>query len=570
MGGFLSAFTLSAQVVRNEMNPVFKTNLEKSYRKVPKAERSHEDFKKAYRYYLKRENDSTIVYCGRYLGQKKRNRELQNMAHLFRAESLVQKQLYSEAEKDLRKVSKSFSLYPIIILNQANIKMLSNDYEEAIAFFEKLKQQVDFHTVGITKSAIDHNLGVCYLYLKDMDKSEQYLMSALKQQEIEKDTINLIGTYGDIANLFYEQYRDSEAIPFFLKAYDLAQTTDNFELKKRTARNMAVVEENRKDFEKSVAYRKEYDRWKDSLNNQQEIWEIAQLEKRHLAETKQREIGILQLENDLREKQQKWILLGAAALLLVLVLIIYFYWQKIRSSAIIAEQRESLDKLNAFKNRLFSIVSHDLRSSVHGLRRSTEQLRNEVPEADVKLKSLVNQQGAIANSTYGMLDNLLNWALLQSNEIYFNPEKISLKRLVPQVVLNYQPLLDQKGMHLDIDVAAATKVMADVDSVKIVLRNVLDNAIKFSPEGSTLKLKSEEEGEVCELRITDQGSGMTPEQLSMVVEQSAQVSKESDGGSGTGLGVRLCASFMLKNNGSFRMESEAGNGTTVILSFEKA
>ena len=197
--------------------------------------------------------------------------------------------------------------------------------------------------------------------------------------------------------------------------------------------------------------------------------------------------------------------------------------------------------------------------------------KEEIPNEDSKLKTLVNQQGAIANSTYGMLDNLLNWALLQSDEIYFHPEKISLKRLIPQVVLNYQPLLDQKNISLETDVPVDAKVNADNDSVKIVLRNVLDNAMKFTPEKGSLDISANVQNDIVELRIKDSGSGMTPEQLAIVVEQSSQVSKESgEERSGTGLGVRLCASFMSKNNGSFHIESEEGKGTTVVLRFEKA
>jgi signal transduction histidine kinase len=406
--------------------------------------------------------------------------------------------------------------------------------------------------------------------LEDYSKSEQYLLRSIGSQEAKRDTAFTVGAYTNLANLYYTQYKDEEAFKYFLASYDLSSKTTNHKLKENSSLNMAVFEENRKDFQKSIVYRKEYDRWKDSTNNQEKVWKIAQLEKKYIAETKQREIGLLQRENDLKEEQQNWILIGAAVLLLVLFLIVYFYWQKIRSSAIISEQRESLDKLNAFKNRLFSIVSHDLRSSVNGLRRSTEQLRNEVPEENSSLKALVNQQGAIANSTYGMLDNLLNWALLQSDEIYFHQEKVSLKRLLPQVVLNYQPLLDQKNISLEVEVPVDAKVLADTDSTKIVLRNILDNATKFTPEGGSIKISAIVEKEYCELNIKDSGSGMTEEQLALVMEQSAQVSKESgEEGSGTGLGVRLCTSFMLKNNGSFRMESSAGNGTTVILTFEK-
>lgn len=545
---------------------------------IPSSKRAELNFEKAYKYFLKSETDSTIVYSGRYLLQKDKDSRLEDFALFFRSKSFLDKNLLSESKKDLNRISPSFKLYGSVMAAQANIMFRERKYAESLALSLKVKDKGRLAENGVLESSLDHNIGLCYMMLQDYENSEHYLNLSLEQQLKTTDTNLIVGGYMDLANLYYQQYLDDKAIPNFQKAYELAGQTDDYKLRRIAALNMSVVEENRGDLEKSLAYRKEYDQWKDSTNNQEKVWEIAQIEKRHLADTKQREIGLLQRknslverENELKSKERNAILIGAGVLLLVLVLIIYFYYQKIRSSAIIAEQRESLDKLNGFKNRLFSIVSHDLRSSVHGLRRSTEQLREEIPNEDSKLKTLVNQQGAIANSTYGMLDNLLNWALLQSDEIYFHPEKISLKRLIPQVVLNYQPLLDQKNISLETDVPVDAKVNADNDSVKIVLRNVLDNAMKFTPEKGNLNISANVQNDIVELRIKDSGPGMSPEQLAIVVEQSSQVSKESgEERSGTGLGVRLCASFMSKNNGSFRIESEEGEGTTVVLRFEKA
>ncbi|MCR9173379.1 MAG: ATP-binding protein [bacterium] len=527
---------------------------------------------------MQEQDDSTIIYSGRYLSKKDRNSQLAEFVHYFRGRSFYNKGLYKDAGGDFANISKNFPLYNLVHASQAEVLFKQGEYDTALTIYLNVLEGGDFEKNAISESSINHNAGICYMLKQDYENAEKYLLRSLDQQLKTKDTARIIGGYIDVANLYYEQYLDDKAIPNFVKAYELAYQTDDFVLRRTAALNMAVVEENRGNLEKSLAFRKEYDQWKDSTNNQEKVWEIAQIEKRHLAETKQREIGLLQKktrlaeqEKELKAKERNTILIGAGVLLLVLVLIIYFYYQKIRSSAIIAEQRESLDKLNAFKNRLFSIVSHDLRSSVHGLRRSTEQLRDEVPSENAQLKSLVNQQGAIANATYGMLDNLLNWALLQSDEIYFHAEKISLKRLVPQVVINYQPLLDQKNISLSTDVPADGKIYADNDSVKIVLRNVLDNAIKFTPENGSLDISAKVEGNQIALRIKDSGPGMTSEQLAMVIDQSSQVSKESgEERSGTGLGVRLCASFMSKNNGSFHIESEEGAGTTVILRFEKA
>lgn len=529
------------------------------------------NFRKARSSFLDGNHDSTIVYAGRFLDKKSTKKQLKNFALYFRGRAFREKGLFTEAAKDLSRISTAFPMKSALLTERADLFLLKSEFERALDLYLEVSSRDEQDQQTINIGANQHKIGICYLMTENYPKAEEYLLLAIERLSGDGDNDRLIASYGDLANVYYNQYLDDEAIVYFTKAYELAKESEDFDLKLTTAENMAVVEENRGDFEKSLEYRKEYDRWKDSLNNQRKVWEIAQIEKKHIAETKQREIGLLQRENDLKSQQRNGIMIGAGALLVVLVLLIYLYWQKIRSSAIIAEQRESLDKLNAFKNRLFSIVSHDLRSSVHGLRRSTEQLRDQIPQEDSELKSLVNQQGAMANSTFGMLDNLLNWALLQSDEIYFHREKISLKRLLPQVVMNYQPLLEQKKIELKQDIPADAKILADIDSTKIVLRNVLDNAIKFTPEGGSIHIVAENKDDHCVLRLKDSGSGMTAEQLMLLKEQSSRVSRESSSeASGTGLGVRLCTSFMLRNNGTFDIESIANQGTTVILSFQKA
>ena len=170
------------------------------------------------------------------------------------------------------------------------------------------------------------------MHLEKYEASEKYLLKSLDAQLIAADTNMIVGTYMDLANLYYTQYKDDQAIPYFQKAYDLASKTQNYTLRQNAALNMSVVEENRKEFEKSIQYRKEYDRWKDSVNDQQQVWEIAQLEKRIVAETKQREIGLLERENAIKLKERNAVLIGAGVLLLVLVLLIILYRLKVKAN----------------------------------------------------------------------------------------------------------------------------------------------------------------------------------------------------------------------------------------------
>lgn len=563
----LFIWIFSFQLTNGQESTALKSKIKQELTAISLEERQDVVFKKAYKFYIAESYDSAIVYSSQYLRRPSKNKQLQEFCLFFRGSSFLKKGLFKEAGIDFSKVKKSFPLYPALQFQQANLYLISGDYNKALRLLKQLKQESRLKEIGVKESLLEHNIGICYLHLEQYADSEIHLKHALEMQLKEKDTALIIGGYMDLANLYYNQILDDQAIPYFQKAYELAKLTKDYQLRSNAALNMSVVEENRQDFVKSLEYRKEYDGWKDSLNDQQKVWEIAQIEKRHATQEKQRQIHLLEVENGVKSKERNMVLIGAGLLVAILVLLIYFYRQKVKTNHLIISQKERLDELNSFKNRLFSIVSHDLRSSVNGLRVSTDKLRVITSERDdAELKKLIDTQGAIANSTFGLLDNLLNWALLQSDQIYFHFEKIKLDKVVAHVTHSFLPLLDQKGMTLKTEIPLGIKVAADLDSFKIVLRNVLDNAIKFSPEGSELLIEANESGDLCFIRVHDQGPGMTPEQLAIVQEQSAKVSKENKSDQlGTGLGVRLCQSFMIKNKGAFEISSEIGKGTTITL-----
>lgn len=533
---------------------------------IPKKERNNLDFKKSLHFFSLESYDSTIVYTNRYLQGNDANDKLKDYCLLFRGYSFAKKGLYKEAIKSYDRISTRFSLYPFVISQQGNLALVLGDYEKALYLFKSLDNVKTIERFALHESSIQHNIGICYLHLEQDSEAEHHLMKALEMQLSEKDTALIVGSYMDLANLYYNQYRDAEAIPYFLKAYEMTLLIDNFELKHRSALNMSIVEENRGNFEQAIEYRKEYDRWRDSLNNQQKVWEIAELEKRHLSEQKQREIGLLEKDNKIKETERNAMILGSVVLLFVIALLVYAYRMTAKRNKLIAAQKEALDELNAFKNRLFSIVGHDLRSTVHALRVSTTAIRERVAEgSDEDLKKLAAKQGSIANATYGLLDNLLHWALLQSDQVHFIKERHSVSRLLKQVIVNYEPLLEQKSIGLILDIEKSVKVYADADSVKIVLRNLLDNAIKFSGENGRIEISAKEEDDQCCIRIRDNGEGVSPETLAILMEQSAHVSRSNQKQSSTGLGMQLCKSFIEKNGGNILINSEKGVYFEVLI-----
>ena len=164
---------------------------------------------------------------------------------------------------------------------------------------------------------------------------------------------------------------------------------------------MAVVEENRKDLTKAMVYRKEYDIWKDSLNNQNKIWAVAETEKTYAISQKQKEIQLLESENKIKVSQRNGFVASSILFLLLFGTAVYFYSQKSKTNKIINAQKEDLDALNATKDKLFSIVSHDLRSSVNTMQVTNTKLLKDIANRDYDtLDKTVHKNAAIANQWF--------------------------------------------------------------------------------------------------------------------------------------------------------------------------
>jgi Signal transduction histidine kinase len=430
------------------------------------------------------------------------------------------------------------------------------------------KERYDFKA-----SALYHNLGISYFHIEQYAEAEKYLFRSLELQERDKDTVRMVSSYMDIANLYYAQYKDNEAIPYFEKAYQLSKKTKDFELKQNSALNMAVMEENRKQFSRSLEYRKEYESWRDSLNNQNKIWALAELEKEYAVTEKEKEIKVLRTENKLKIAERNALLLSSVFLMVLFGAGTYFFRQKIKSNRIILSQKKDLDQLNLTKDKLFSIVSHDLRSSVNALKTSNKQLFEQLEAKSwAQLDKLLQSNSSITNSIYNLLDNLLNWSMLQTKQLYFNIEAIHLPSVVQQVAYNYKPLMAYKNIAFEYAIPKGMYVQADLDSVKIILRNLLDNAIKFSKEKGIIKVYCETGvADSCHLVVEDLGVGMPEETREELLRESILLNKKKGQNEivGTGLGLQLCKEMVKKNNGLLLIESQENIGTKIIIQLPK-
>ncbi|MEZ0006827.1 signal transduction histidine kinase [Flavobacterium sp. 28YEA47A] len=558
------AFSLFSQEQNNNL-------LDSEIRKIALENKDKTDFYKAQAFFLEKNWDSTLVYSMKHLAHAG-HQELADYCHYFRAFSFKNKKLLQQARKEFLQISKKFRFYYKVRLYLGEIALEESNSELAIRYFKEIENLPETGNYDFKRGVVYHNLGVCYLHQKRYDQADAYFSKGAEVMQAEKDTISLIGSYMNIANLYYEQYKDNLAIPYFEKAYSLSKKIKNVELKQNAALNMAVVAENNKNFPLALTYRKEYESWRDSLNDQNKVWAIAELEKKFTVKQKEKEIGILEAKNKVKIAERNGFFYSSLLLLVLFGTGIYFYRQKIKSNRIILSQKNKLDELNAAKDQLFSIVSHDLRSSVNALKTSNSKLAESLESKNFEaLDKQLQSNSAIAHSSYNLLDNLLHWALLQTKQLYFHKESVHLFSVVQQMEFNYKPLMLEKNISFENSVPKALFAYADLSSLKIILRNLIDNAIKFSRENGQITIHGSSSEDFCTLTVEDSGQGMSQEIISQLLDQSALVSKkENPEKSGTGLGMQLCLSMAQKNEGKLLIESEENKGTRISIQLLKA
>ncbi|MCH2034495.1 MAG: tetratricopeptide repeat-containing sensor histidine kinase [Tenacibaculum sp.] len=540
---------------------------------------SEENFKKASFFLIEKKWDSTIIFSQKSLENSKREKSMDDFLFMYRGISLFRNQVYDEAENQFDLISKKFQFTNKVqeFIGAINLKL--KRYKKAITYYKKL---LDIkNKTYVDEINILNDLALCHYFLSEFQKAEFYFEQSNKY---EKDSINLVDNYINIANLYYQQYKDDIAIPYFQKAYNLSKKLKisdkqlseddrkKYYRKQIAAKNMAVIEENRKNYNQALVYRKEYEKYVDTLNNRNKIYAVAKKEKEFAVAAKQKEVDLLQVENKLKETERKIFLYSAIGLLLFLGIGAYFFREKVKTNKIIAAQKEILDELNTTKDKLFSIVSHDLRSSVNALKSSNKILLNNLASKNLEaLENLLHKNSTIVNGAYGLLDNLLNWALMQTEQQYFSIEKQRLFIITEHVAYNYKPLLLEKELNFENTVSKREFVQADQESLKIVLRNLIDNAIKFSQPNGFIKIYSSNTIEgFTNLIVEDSGLGMSDATRLKLLDDSVLLNKkEHEDIIGTGLGIQLVKSMIKKNNGKFDIESELGKGTKMIVSLPK-
>jgi len=229
----------------------------------------------------------------------------------------------------------------------------------------------------------------------------------------------------------------------------------------------------------------------------------------------------------------------------------------------LSETKEKLEKLNAEKDKFFSIIAHDLKSPFQGFINLTELMAEDIN--DFTLDELTNLSKEIhknAKRIFKLLQNLLEWAQMQKGTTKWDPQSINLLETLTENIEVLKNRADQKEIILVVDCPNDIFVFADNAMINSVIRNLLSNAVKFTKHGGNVTVSALIEKDQCTVAVKDSGIGMTEIQLSKLFKIEEKVGQiGTDGEESTGLGLLLCKEFVEKNGGAIWVESKIDCGS---------
>lgn len=226
--------------------------------------------------------------------------------------------------------------------------------------------------------------------------------------------------------------------------------------------------------------------------------------------------------------------------------------------------------LNSNKDKFVALIAHDLKAAFHGLLGFSEVLDTEFDELTPEsIRKIISYLNDTSQSTYKLLENLLEWAMVENGSMIYRAQKLDLKQIVDDITVALHLSAQQKQIDIFQNIQQNTLVYTDANMLKSLLRNILFNALKFSTNGGQIKIYDRLDHDRLHVFIEDQGVGMDQAQLDRLFNTNlTQTTKGTNGEMGTGLGLILCKQFAQKLGGRLNVQSTLGQGT--IFSFSLA
>jgi len=512
----------------------------------------------------------------------------------------------------------------------ADLYLRQNNFTRAIEFNLKALKLFEQKNDKFRQLNIYEQVGAMYERQNQLEKAVEYYTKALKlYREIDNHTGEAAALI-NLARIQLAQGNAAVAISSYKQAYGLVTPLQILPLEVRSLIGMAKAHTLIKDYEAanleyrkaillakkagmkieleeayegladvykglkdpgtSKAFRSLSSEIKDSLFNDSILKRTSDLQLLYETEKKQAQIELMAKEEKLQKldlnqtRQLKNFFLVLSVLLVLLIFVFVFFISQNRrinkqlkkgmvelefKNVEIEKQSEQLQQLNQVKDRFFSIISHDLRNNLTTMKLYFDLVGN--PDFKGESASVLGKEvaGSVQN-TIDLLENLLVWASGQIKGVVVHPKKTNLHQLAQENCQMLMSMAVQKNIQLKNDTEEDACILADPNMANLILRNLLSNALKFTPEGGSVSILSQEEESYHQIIVIDNGVGIAAHKIADLFTAHNNVSTQGTGNEkGTGLGLMLCKEFVEKNGGTIWVESEENQGSSFYFTLPK-
>lgn len=435
-----------------------------------------------------------------------------------------------------------------------------------------------FESTNDCYGAADVYNGIASVYYRkgDQDSTEILALKAMRNYEDCGNLETVSFMYMNLASLKNMQKSHKQALEYLFAGLEIADSLKLLSQLRQGYKNLSETYSYLGDFKKAYDAQLKYNIYKDSIFNKENAETFLELNTKYETEKKERQIFEKQAEIDLqaakieKSNQQKNLLILIAFLAAIVVVVVIFRFNEKRKYAKILDiKNQELEKLNSAKDKLFSIISHDLSSPVASYSRLTEALMNSVDKlTQVELKEYLQELNSSSKNIQSLLANLLQWSLQQSGHFTPNPQLLKLNEVCNSVIKTLSAVADEKEIRISFDCESEINIFADKKMIETALRNIISNAIKFSPKNSEVVFSTLIQSNWATIKITDSGPGLEEEEIKklFIPGEDLTLIGGKNKNKGTGLGLILAGEFVRMNNGEIFAEQNLGkSGLTIII-----
>jgi len=507
---------------------------------------------------------------------------LNNIANNYiEIDDLEKAQLYYEQSMEISKSIDQITYYA----SYTNIGLIKKDlgyYDEAEKIF---LESIDFYkSEEITQELVNayNNISLVYIEKGELNVAEEYVNKALEIAPIEDYDYYLTATYNIYARIESAKDNYEEAIKYALKSYELAKVIES---KQRLASSAEILSKSFKflgNYEKALQYAEIYKEVSDELFDSEKSKELGRIEVESEFNAEKERIQFqnekILIEKDAKIKERNLFTIISLITLLAMALLslgLYLFKRKEQKSnaqlrkanEAIEDQNKKLTELHLQKNKLFSIVAHDLRGPLNTLNGMFELAATGNID-DQEMKTLIPEINKQLESTIVLTNNLLEWASQEMREDKNSKENINLHSVVEELKVLFTVSLSNKEIIFNNFIAEKTSILYNKQVLILVLRNLISNAIKYCDQKDKISISGDhlEESNAYQICVADTGIGMEEEVKNNLFQHKVNSVTGTNSESGTGLGLLLSKDFIELQKGCIWVEfSEPNQGTKICF-----